>query len=54
MKRLLWIGLLLILLAGCSTAPQELHSTSLFAMDTVMSYIEKTKNNEEFLLSMNG
>lgn len=36
MKRLLWIGLLLILLAGCSTAPQELHSTSLFAMDTVM------------------
>lgn len=24
------------------------------AMDTVMNYIEKTKNNEEFLISMNG
>lgn len=28
--------------------------TSLEAMDTVMNYIEKTKSNEEFLLSMNG
>ena len=27
---------------------------SLEAMDTVMSYMEKTKNNEEFLISMNG
>ena len=27
---------------------------SLEAMDTVMSHIEKTKNNEEFLISMNG
>jgi len=28
--------------------------TPLEAMDTVMNYIEKTKNNEEFLISMNG
>ncbi len=28
--------------------------TPLEAMDTVMNYLEKTKNNEEFLISMNG
>ncbi len=27
---------------------------ALEAMDTIMSYMEKTKNNEEFLISMNG
>jgi transcription termination factor Rho len=28
--------------------------TPLEAMDVVMNHLEKTKNNDEFLLSMNG